>query len=92
METFWVHEKEGDLMIDRQEFVPRRGRLYNRRLVIIDGRRKEKPFSLQLYNATEIERMLEEVGMKVLQMYGSWKGEILKKDSTRIITVARAMK
>ena len=67
-----VTEKEGNLMIDRHTFDIATGRLYNRRIVIRDGVRRDKPFFVRMYNATEIRDLLRLAGMELEQIYGGW--------------------
>ena len=56
-----VIDKDGDLTINRLSFDAITGRFHNRRIVIRDGVRKDKPFSIRLYNATEIRDLLHRV-------------------------------
>jgi len=50
-----VTEKSGELMIDRLSFDTLTGRLYNHRIVIRNGVRKDKPFFVRLYNPQNCE-------------------------------------
>ena len=84
-----VDEKEGNLMINRMSFDMLTGRMHNRRIVIRDGVRKEKPFSVRLYNASEIQDLLSRAGLQVHGMYGDWDGQPLSADKNRIVVVAR---
>jgi SAM-dependent methyltransferase len=47
MPPFFVVEKESNLMIDRVSFDSLNGRSVNKRIVIRDGIRKDKPFSIR---------------------------------------------
>jgi SAM-dependent methyltransferase len=60
-----VREKDGDLLIDRNRFEPRTGRLYNDRIIIRNGQRRDSPFFLRVYSATEITALLERRGLIV---------------------------
>lgn len=64
---FSVREKNTDLMIDRNRFDPLFGRLYNSRITIRDGKRKDTPFFLRLYNPTEIIGVLRQEGFVLLK-------------------------
>ncbi|MDD1727453.1 MAG: class I SAM-dependent methyltransferase [Methanospirillum sp.] len=84
-----VREKNTDLMIDRNRFDPVSGRLYNSRIVIRDGKRKDTPFFLRLYNPNEILRILTAEGLVVTKIFGDWKGNTFDENSRRMILVAR---
>lgn len=83
-----VTEKGSDLMIDRNTYDGVSGRLYNRRIVIRDGVRRDKPFFVRLYNPTEIRDLLQLAGLEVFKMYGDWDGHPISTESRRMIIVA----
>ncbi len=84
-----VTEKGGDLMIDRNIFDTATGRQFNRRIVIRDGVRKDKPFFVRMYNPNEITDLLHRAGLQVHRMFGTWDSEPLSVDSRRMIVIAR---
>jgi SAM-dependent methyltransferase len=84
----YVTEVGNDLMIDRISFDPLTGRSKNRRLVIRDGERKEKPFTIRLYNATEIADLLRTENFKNLLFYGKWDGTPVQAGSRSLIIIA----
>jgi SAM-dependent methyltransferase len=84
-----VVEKEDDLMVNRNSFDTVTGRWHNRRIVIRDGVRKDKPFSIRLYNSCEIRDLLNNAGLEVYKMYGDWDGQTLSSDSRGIAIIAR---
>ena len=88
LSTSDVIEKDGDLMINRLSFDALTGRFHNRRIVIRNGVRKDKPFSIRLYNATEIRDLLNGVGLEVYKMLGG-DGQPLSVSSRRMVVVAR---
>lgn len=88
MQPYIVTEIGEDLMIDRISFDPISGRSNNRRIVIRDGVRKEKPFSLRLYNANEIADLLLAANFKKFRFYGAWDGKSVRLDSHKMIIVA----
>jgi SAM-dependent methyltransferase len=83
-----VREKNGDLMIDRNRFDPLTGRLNNNRIIIRNGQRRDAPFFLRLYNATEIAALLERRGLAVKKVFGGWDGKPFEAQSGRMIVVA----
>ncbi len=89
MLPYFVVEKEGNLMIDRYSFESMTGRWYNRRIVIRDGVRKDKPFFVRLYNASEIQALLVQAGLELFHIYASFDGQEFSADSRRMVVVAR---
>ncbi len=83
-----VTEKEGNLMIDRITYDPATGRLYNRRIVIRNGVRKDKPFFIRMYNPNEICDCLVKAGLRVHHLYGGWDGQPLSLETRRMVVVA----
>lgn len=83
-----VTEKEGNLMIDRNQFDSMTGRLFNRRIVIRDGVRRDKPFFVRLYNPNEIGELLNKVGLVVQALLGEYDGQPVSVDSRRLVVVA----
>mgnify|MGYP001341666697 CR=1 FL=1 len=65
-----VLEKNRDLMINRNSFDMLSGRWHNQRIVIRNGIRKDKPFSIRLYNPTEIRKLDQKAGKEVTHLYG----------------------
>lgn len=86
---FYVTEKEGNLMIDRCSLDAATGRMYNRRIVIRNGVRKDKPFFVRLYNPSEITELVERAGLQVDHIHGGWDGQALSADAKRLIMIAR---
>lgn len=86
--AFEVVEKDGNLMINRLSFDMLTGRFHNRRIIIRDGIRKDKPFSIRVYNATEIRDLLDRVGLQVTKMCG-YDDQPLSTGSRGMVVVAR---
>ncbi|WP_325631363.1 hypothetical protein [Methanospirillum sp.] len=76
-------------MIDRNRFDPLTGRLYNSRIIIREGKRRDTPFFLRLYNPNEIIRILKNEGLMVMNIYSDWKGRLLDSESKRMILIAK---
>jgi SAM-dependent methyltransferase len=83
-----VSEKGKDLMIDIHSYDENTKRLYNKRIVIRDGKRKDKPFFVRLYNPSEIKILLKRVGLKLYGIYSDWEGRRFNTNSRRMIIVA----
>ena len=84
-----VVEKEGNLMINRNSFDMVAGRWDNQRIVIRDGVRRDKPFSIRLYNAGEIRQLLAAAGLEVIKLCAGWRGQPLTAESGGMAVVAR---
>lgn len=86
--TCGVVDKGADLMVNRLSLDALTGRLRNERIVIRDGVRKDKPFAIRLYHATEIRDLLNKAGLEVRGIYG---GDLqpLSADSRVMFVIAR---
>ena len=87
-----VIEKDGNYMIDFNIVDITEGRIYNKRVVIRDGIKKEKPFFIRLYTPTEIKLLLEFVGLKVLKFYGGYDSSPLSIYSRRMIVISEKIR
>ncbi len=87
----YVSEKEGNLMINRFSFDVLSGRLRNERIIIRDGVRKDRPFSIRLYSVSEMRNLLAEAGLELEQVYGEWDARPLELESGSMVLLARKM-
>jgi SAM-dependent methyltransferase len=83
-----VIEKGGDLIINRLSFDILSGRFHNRRIIIRDGVRKDKPHSIRLYNATEIQELLNRAGLETCKILG-YDDQPLSANSPGMVVIAR---
>lgn len=83
-----VIEKTGGLIINRLAFDALTGRFHNRRIVVRDGIRKDKPFSIRLYHAQEIQSLLAQAGLETVKLLDG-DGQPLSTGSRRMLVVAR---
>ncbi len=86
---YFVTERGADLMIDRQTFDDTTKRFYNKRIIIRNGKRKDKPYFTRVYELAEIRELLTKAGLEICKTYGNWKSEPLTNDSTHIIIIAQ---
>ncbi len=86
---YMVTEKEGNLMIDRSSFDFVQGLWINRRIILRNGKRSERPFAIRLYNLTEMLALLQSVGLMLERAAGGWKGEPVSFESPRLVIIAR---
>ncbi len=84
-----IKEKGPDLMIERNYFDPASSRIYNRRIVIRNGKRRDKPFVIRIYKVSEMRELLSKAGMKVIKIYGDWQGGKFTEKSRRMIVIAK---
>jgi SAM-dependent methyltransferase len=84
-----VTEKNGDLMIDRGSFDTLTGRWHNRRIVIRNGIRKDKPFFVRLFTPSEIQEWLKRAGFEVVLIYGGFDSQPISLDSRRMVVVSK---
>jgi SAM-dependent methyltransferase len=87
-----ITEKGNDFMIDQNSFDSFSGRLNDKRVIIRNGKRKDKPFSIRLYNPTEIKELLKRTGLEIHQIYRDWDANPFTSDSRRMIIIAKKTK
>jgi SAM-dependent methyltransferase len=83
-----VIDRGDDLVINRFAFDPPTGRLHNRRVPIRDGIRKDKPFSIRLYNSAEVATLLRQAGVEDFEILGE-HGQLLSGRSQRMVVIGR---
>lgn len=83
-----VIDKGRDLVINRLSYDSRSARLHNRRIVIRNGIRKDKPFSIRLYNPTEIKALVMQAGLEPVNVL-DYSGEPLSAQSRGMLVIAR---
>lgn len=84
-----VTEKEGNLMIDRNTFDSLTGLWTNRRIVIRDGKRRDRAFTIRFYNPSEIHLLLAQAGLQLERVLGGWDGKPASIESRRMVIIAR---
>ena len=89
IQSYYAVEKEGNMMIDRMSFDSLHGRSYNKRVVFRDGIRKEKPFSIRLYNPNEIHGLITQAGLRLEHLYGGWEAQELTSESNPMVVIAQ---
>jgi hypothetical protein len=51
--------------------------------------RKDKPFSVRLYNPSEIKNMLTAAGLQLSKIYSGYDGEPISTESRRMVIIAK---
>jgi len=64
------------------------GRIYDKRIVLRNGKIKEKPFFVRVYAPTEIKLLLQMAGLKVLKFLGGFDSSPLTINSRRMIVIS----
>lgn len=85
----YVTEKDGSLLINRFSFDVQSGRLRNDRIVIRDGQRRDRPFSIRLYTLTEMRALLAAAGLELIDQYAEWDAAPLELSSPSMVIIAR---
>ncbi len=83
-----VHERDGDLLIDRHTYEPLTGRMITERTIVRGGRIRRVPFFVRMLTFTELRGWLTSAGFSMVDGCDE-HGDALTADSRRIITVAR---
>ncbi len=84
-----VIDKGKDLLINRMSFDTLTGRFHNRRILIRDGQRKDKPFSIRLYNPAELKALIEQAGLVDYKLLGQDGQPLSAINSRRLVVVAK---
>jgi SAM-dependent methyltransferase len=83
-----VIEKDKNYMIDFNFLDILDGRIYDKRIVLRNGKIKEKPFFVRVYAPTEIKLLLQMAGLKVLKFLGGFDSSPLTINSRRMIVIS----
>lgn len=86
---FIVTEKEGNLMIDRSSFDAKSGWWHDDRIYLREGKRVDAPFSIRVYNYTEMRDLLDAVRLDIQASYEDWNAQPFIGESCRMIIVAK---
>lgn len=83
-----VHERDGNLLIDRHRYEVPTGRMLTERLIVRDGHVRRVPFFVRYFTYTELRDWLVAAGFAAVDGYDD-SGNELTLDSRRMIVVAR---
>jgi SAM-dependent methyltransferase len=83
-----VVEREGNFLIDHNEFDPTTSRAATKRVIIRDGRTRRFHFSVRLFIAAELRDWLQSAGFHSIHFYDR-QGEPLTRRGARMITIAQ---
>ena len=89
-EQDWRLLGEGRLLLEQRTFDPADGVAQVTQTVIeSDGRRESRPFSIRVYTATELLRMIGDAGFADAKCYGALDGSPFGTDTRLVITAIR---
>jgi len=88
LQPFGILEKDGNYMLESRSFDILTGRINTKRTYIKDNRTSVANISLREYSYTELKIILDSVGFKIKDVYGSWNADEFSKDSPRMIIIA----
>ncbi|MDR2618294.1 MAG: class I SAM-dependent methyltransferase [Treponema sp.] len=87
-EAEWF-EQSGFTVLTESAPVDSWGSVWNRWILIKDGRREEKVFIQRLYAASELRRLLFEAGFAGVEVYGDWDESPYDENARMLIAVGR---
>jgi len=65
------------------------GSVWNRWILLKDGKRHEKVFIQRLYAASELRSLLYRAGFSAVELYGNWDESPYDNDAQTLIAVGR---
>jgi SAM-dependent methyltransferase len=84
-----VYHPQGDILIEERAFDVVSGRSHVDVTLIKDGQTTELHHSVRLYTATELQMLLEAVGLVAEEIWGSFDGDDYTWDQPHMILLAR---
>jgi SAM-dependent methyltransferase len=87
-EAEWF-ERAGFTVLTESAPVDSWASMWNRWILIKDGKRTEKVFIQRLYAASELRRLLEDAGFGRVEIYGAWDESPYDENARMLIAVGR---
>lgn len=84
-----IVERGNDYVLDRLAFDCKTGRMHSDRVYIKNGHAVRAPFSLRMFNQTEISLMLSHAGFDVTGLYADWVATPFSSQSRAMIVIAK---
>lgn len=78
-----------NIMIDRMSFDTKAGIFLNRRIIIRNGKRRDAPYAVRMYNYNEIKELLSKAGMKIEEVFGGYDKSDFSSESRRMVLIAQ---
>lgn len=83
----WWQTKSGDLVMEERRFDPVKGRGHTKIVLVSERRKIEHNLSIRWYSVPELERMLEDAGIRIHHLYGGLDGSEFDLDAMRLVVV-----
>ncbi len=83
----WWHTKSGDLVMEERRFDPVKGRGHTRIVLVSGGNRAEHNLDIRWYSVPELDRMLNDVGVRIDRLYGGLDGAAFNVQAMRLVIV-----
>ena len=90
IEAEWF-ERGGFTVLTESNPVDSWGSVWNRWIIIKDGKRIEKVFIQRLYAASELRSLLYEAGFSTVELYGDWDESVYDEKARTLIAVGRKL-
>ena len=88
IEAEWF-ERAGFIVLTESEPIDSWGSVWNKWILIKDGKRREKTFVQRLYAASELRSLLYRAGFKSVELYGGWDERPYDQNAETLIAVGR---
>jgi hypothetical protein len=82
------YEKSGYTVLEDRKLTSDWSGIQNRWIIIKGSRRKEFRFTLRLYSAIELKRLLTDAGFREVDVFGSLDGSPYDHTAQRLVAVA----
>ena len=78
-------------MLEKRTLEPDGSRLHSRWTLVDKNEKTQRNFShdLRLYSRSQLQNLLQKVGLAIEKAYGNYDGQRIRKDSPRLILLAR---
>jgi SAM-dependent methyltransferase len=81
-------EEDGLIILEEAKVAEDWGRIDSRWIIIKDGKRDERRFSLRLYSAAELSELLKSCGFGTVKIYGDLSGSPYDQTAKRLVVIA----
>ncbi|MBX7255915.1 MAG: class I SAM-dependent methyltransferase [Candidatus Hydrogenedentes bacterium] len=83
-----ILERDGNFLLDRLTFDVETGRMTNERVYMRNGRTTHAPFSMRLYNYSEIKALLAGAGFRIARIFADWYATPMMWNSKKMVIIA----
>jgi ubiquinone/menaquinone biosynthesis C-methylase UbiE len=76
--------------LEDRRFHPVRGEIETEHILVADGERRSITFRLRVYTATELVRILTDVGFREIECFGGYEAQELTRETRLVVRARRA--